>query len=101
MFDSFNNLVHLICVMKNNKNTISLTQLEVAALALIAEEETGGWYQQIFSKSASDKAVFGSLVKKGLATTTPEDLEGVEIDNGRGAYDWVELTELGVNLLNK
>tara|TARA_R110000796_G_scaffold6382_1_gene22715 strand:+ start:83 stop:361 length:279 start_codon:yes stop_codon:yes gene_type:complete len=85
--------------MKTQNHTTKithLTELEIKALAIIAEDEDGGWYQVLFSKSARDKAVFGSLVKKGLATTTPEDLEGAEIDNGRGAYDWVELTEEGV-----
>ena len=73
----------------------NLTDLEIKALNAIHDYgENQGWYHDLFSKSARDKAVFGSLVKKGLAITTPEDLSRCDVR--RRPFDWVELTQQGV-----
>ena len=79
--------------MKNtNTHTVTLTKLEAAALSVIAsgmDEPNCGWYHELFTtKSHTDRAVFGSLVKKGLAKTF-RDLDGPE------PCDWIELTPLG------
>ena len=77
--------------MKTLKKT-SLTNLEASALFSLAksmDEKNCGWYHEFFANSLTDKAVFGSLVKKGLATITP-DYESPE------PCDWIEITALGL-----
>ena len=73
-----------------NINAPKITKLEAAALAVLAKgmDRPGeGWFDQLkwpeggyLSTSHTDRAVLGSLVKKGLATSY---------------HDWVELTALG------
>ena len=71
--------------LKNTQHPSNLTKLETAALAVIAKgmDRPGeGWFDQLKWEGVylSNRAVLGSLVKKGLATSY---------------HDWVELTALG------
>ena len=69
---------------------MKLTEKEAACLKRIAkgmDMPNCGWYHEILGDSPSDRAVFGSLVKKKLATTFHDE-----------GCDWIELTEAGINL---